>query len=331
MKPIVVHTHLHKRKTGVTRSIENVLPFLKEHCETYVYGQHIDGPTISKQKLKELLFSNQNIVVHCHRNNELMTLLKYRFLGAKFQLVATRHSATKPSGLTRFLLKKADQVISLVGRVHKDLGIENECIPHGVNTDEFKSNGTTILSEISQQHIILNTGRIRKAKGQQTLIEACSLLKDHPDWALVMVGRVDKDAFLQELREQIQKLGIDNQVYFIPETKDIVPYYRAATIFVAPSFSEGFALVTAEAMACECTVIATKDVGVHSEMIDDGKNGYLFEVGNAEALKSIVNEVIEGKKPHLGKPAREEILNHWSAQLEAKRLSELYLKLSQKK
>tara|TARA_Y100000034_G_scaffold136654_1_gene214536 strand:- start:108244 stop:109155 length:912 start_codon:yes stop_codon:yes gene_type:complete len=303
---------------------------LNEHCETYLYGEHIDGPKISKKKLKELLFSDRKVVVHCHRNNEIMALLKYRLLGAKFHLVATRHSATKPSGLTRLLLKKADQVVSLVKSVHQNLGIENVCIPHGVNTDEFKPNGATILSEISQQHIILNTGRIRQSKGQQTLIEACALLKDHPDWALVMVGKVDSDSFLEGLKGQIQEYDISNQVYFIPETTDIVPYYRAAEIFVAPSHSEGFALVTAEAMACECTVIATKDVGVHSEMIEHGKSGYLFEAGNSEELKSVLHEIISGDLPRLEKPARKEIVNHWSARLEAERLAELYLKLSQK-
>ena len=108
MKPVVVHTHIHKRKTGVTRSIENVLPLLSQNLKTFVFGSNIDGEHISEKKLKKFLFSDNPVVVHAHRNNELMLMLWYRFLGAKFGLVATRHSATTPSGLTKFLLKKSD-------------------------------------------------------------------------------------------------------------------------------------------------------------------------------------------------------------------------------
>ena len=274
MKPTVVHTHIHKRKTGVTRSIENVLPFLSKNLKTHVFGSNIDGVHISKKELKKLLFSDAPVVVHAHRNNELMLMLWYRFLGAKFGLVATRHSATTPSGLTKFLLGKADKVVSLIESVHQDLGIDNVCIPHGVNTDDFKPDSTINLSNISQSNIILNTGRIRKSKGQLSLVKSVGFLKNHSEWALVMVGKIDDQKFYSELQLVINNFGIENQVYFIPETREIIPYYQAASIFVAPSHSEGFALVTAEAMACECTTIASENVGVHSQLIQNGNTGY---------------------------------------------------------
>ena len=324
MKPIVVHTHIHKRKTGVTRSIENVLPFLSQSLKAYVFGSNIDGEYISKKELKNLLFSDAPVVVHAHRNNELMLMLWYQFLGAKFGLVATRHSATTPSGLTKFLLKKADKVVSLIEPVHHDLGIENVCIPHGVNTDEFKPDSTIKLSNISQSNIILNTGRTRKSKGQLTLVKSVGFLKNHGDWALVMVGKIDDQKFYSQLQSVIKNFGIENQVYFIPETREIIPYYQAASIFVAPSHSEGFALVTAEAMACECTTIASEHVGVHSQLIQNGKTGYLFEVGNHQQLEKILERIISGDLKETGSAARAEITEHWSAKLEAERLSELY-------
>ena len=94
MKPVLIHTHFHRRKTGVTRSIENVLPFFDDDFETYVYGSNIDGNKITTSKLKSILFSDLKTVVHCHRNNEIIRMLWYRFLGAKFKLIATRHAET---------------------------------------------------------------------------------------------------------------------------------------------------------------------------------------------------------------------------------------------
>lgn len=324
MKPVLIHTHFHKRKTGVTRSVENVLPFFVDNFETYVYGSNIDGPQISTSKLKTILFSDQKTVVHCHRNNEIIRMLWFRFLGAKFTLIATRHAETVPSSLTKFLLKKADKVITLIKSMSNNLGIENTVVGHGVKVSEFLPKNKGVLKNVQQKNIILNAGRVRKAKGQLVLLEAAKVLKEHKNWALVIVGKVDKPVFLEELKLIAMKHQIENQVYFMKETRDIILYYQAAKIVIAPSFSEGFSLVTAEAMSCECSVIATKNVGVHSELISDTKNGYLFEAGNSAELESLLSKQLKGEIPFLGKQARKDIIKNWSASKEAEGLMNIY-------
>jgi len=324
LKPILIHTHFHKRKTGVTRSIENVLPYFTGDFETYVYGSNIEGNHLSTKKLKSFLFSDAKAVVHCHRNNEILKMLWYRFLGAKFKLIATRHAETKPSGLTLFLLKKANKVVTLIKSMSENLGIKNTIVAHGVRVNEFVPKNNVLLKNIDQEHIILNAGRVRKAKGQLVLLEAAKVLKNHKNWALVIVGQVDKPEFLEELKAIAKNHKIENQVYFVDEIRDIISYYQAAKIVVAPSFSEGFSLVTAEAMSCECSVIATKNVGVHSELITHKKNGYLFEAGNSSELESLLSKFISHGIPHIGKQARQEIIENWSARKEAKGLMEVY-------
>jgi glycosyltransferase involved in cell wall biosynthesis len=323
LKPILIHTHFHHRKTGVTRSIENVLPFFEENFETFVYGKTIDGTRISTFQFLKFIFSDKKIVIHCHRNNEILRMLFFRFFGAKFHLIASRHSATKPSKITFWLLKKADNVVTLIKTMSDSLGIENTLIAHGVNIHNFRSNQTKI-PQITQENIILNTGRIRKAKGQRTLLNAAKVLKNHQNWALVFVGKVDKPSFLMELKSIVKELDIEKQVYFFEETREIIPFYQAAKIFVAPSFSEGFSLVTAEAMACECTLIATKNVGVHDDLISHEKNSYLFEAGKSDELAIILQNLISGEIPFLGKEARLEILKNWSAEKEATELIKVY-------
>lgn len=324
MKSILIHTHFHRRRTGVTRSIENVLPFFNKEFETYIYGYNVKGTNIPFFRLKTLLFSDRDVVVHCHRNNEIMRMLLFRFFGAKFKLIATRHAETVPSSLTLMLLKKADKVVTLIKSMSHNLGIENTIVGHGVDVNKFISNSETTLYNIEQENIILCAGRVRKAKGQATLVEAAKVLKDHNNWALVIVGQVDKPSFLEELKLISKKHSIESQVYFIEETRDIISYYQASRIAVVPSSSEGFSLVTAEAMSCECSVIATKDVGVHSSLISDKKNGYLFEVGNTSELELLLSQKLNNEIPFLGKKAREEIENNWSAQKEADGLIAVY-------
>lgn len=302
------------------------MPFFTDKFETYVYGSNISGNHVTTKQLKAVLFSKDETIVHCHRNNEILRMLYYRFLGAKFTLLATRHAESKPSSLTLFLLKKADIVVTLIKSMSANLGIKNTLIGHGVQVDKFKPNTAKKLQHISQEHIILNAGRVRKAKGQLVLLEALKNLKKYSNWALVIVGKVDKPDFLKELKAIAKKYQIENQVYFINETRDIISYYQAAKVVVAPSFSEGFSLVTAEAMSCENTVIATKNVGVHSELITDGQNGYLFEAGDNNQLEEILIKLLKEEIPMTGKAAREEIVENWSAKKEAERLSELYLK-----
>ena len=324
MRPILIHTHFHKRRTGVTRSIENVLPFFEEKFETYLYGFGAKGKYISTTALKKILFSDKEVVVHCHRNNEIMRMLFFRFLGAKFTLIATRHAETVPSGLTLKLLKKADTVVTLIKSMSEKLGIENTIVGHGIAIDVFKPNENSTLKNIRQEHIILCAGRVRKAKGHLVLLEAVKVLKEHKNWALVIAGKVDKSDFLAELKTISKKHSIENQVYFVDETPDIISYYQASKIVIVPSYSEGFSLVTAEAMACGCSVIATKNVGVHSALITHSKNGYLFEAGNSIQLKSLIEKSITNEIPLLGTEARNEILENWSAKKEAANLMAVY-------
>jgi glycosyltransferase involved in cell wall biosynthesis len=324
LKPILIHTHFHKRRTGVTRSIESVLPFFEEKFETYLYGYGAKGKHISTTALKKILFSDKEVVVHCHRNNEIMRMLFFRFLGAQFTLIATRHSETVPSGLTLKLLKKADTVVTLIKSMSEKLGIENTIVGHGIAIDIFKPKENSTLKNIRQEHIILCAGRVRKAKGHLVLLEAAKVLKEHKNWALVIAGKVDKSDFLAELKTISKKHSIENQVYFVDETPDIISYYQASKIAIIPSYSEGFSLVTAEAMACGCSVIATKNVGVHSALITHSKNGYLFEAGNSIELKSLIEKSITSEIPLLGMQARNEILENWSAKKEAANLMAIY-------
>jgi mannosyltransferase len=324
LKPILIHTHFHKRRTGVTRSIENVLPFFEEKFETYLYGFGAKGKYISTTALKKILFSDKEVVVHCHRNNEIMRMLFFRFLGAKFTLIATRHAETVPSGLTLKLLKKADTVVTLIKSMSEKLGIENTIVGHGIAIDVFKPNENSTLKNIRQEHVILCAGRVRKAKGHLVLLEAVKVLKEHENWALVIAGTADKSDFLAELKTISKKHSIENQVYFVDETPDIISYYQASKIVIVPSYSEGFSLVTAEAMACGCSVIATKNVGVHSALITHSKNGYLFEAGNSIQLKSLIEKSITNEIPLLGTEARNEILENWSAKKEAANLMAVY-------
>lgn len=323
--PILIHTNFHRNRTGVTRSIENVFPFFLNSYETFIWGYGINGPKISTSTLLKLVFKRKRFVLHCHRNNEMIAALFLRFIGGNFKLIFTRHAEAPPSGITKYLLRKADIAVSLTTRMLSTIPCEAQVVGHGVNQDVFNPEVEVTKPGFNQKNIILCAGRVRESKGQRVLLEVLApILKQYPDWGLAIVGKVDKPVFLKELEEIVESNSVKEQVYFVPETSDIVSYYRAAHTVIVPSFTEGFSLVCAEAMSCACNVIATKDVGIHSELISDGENGYLFDINNNAELQRLLTRLVEGKLIHLGKNAQKEVAEHWSSKVEAENLMKLY-------
>ena len=326
---VVVHTHFHKRRTGVTRSIENIFPYISNRMSAYIYGYNVKGKKISTIALFKLLFSNKHVTVHCHRNNEILRLLFFRVFGAKFKLVCTRHAETFPSKLSMFLFKKSDVLVTLTQKMSAAVGIENILIPHGVDTGLFTPNNKSIKPEIIRHNeYILCVGRIRKAKGQDVLIEASvPLLKENPNLALVIVGKVDNLSFFEDLKHTVKKNNLEKQIYFIDETEDILGYYQCANFVVVPSNSEGFSLVCAESMSCGITTIATEGVGIHSNLITPNVNGYLFKKQDSKGLNILLKRLCNGELPKLGVEARNEITKNWSSEKEALTLAKVYKSL----
>jgi mannosyltransferase len=324
-KPLLIHTHFHNRRTGLTRSVENVFPLFDSEFESYIHGYGIEGRKISVKKMLQLVFSKKYFVMHCHRNNEIMRALFYRFLGGNFKLISTRHAESAPSGLTKFLLQKSDVIISLTKSMQTALEFPTTVVGHGVDVSSFKPNKLEKRKEISQKNILTCAGRVRKAKGQVFLLETVApLLKKNPDWALAIVGKIEKPEFEESLKKIVADNEVASQVYFIDETPEIISFYQASHSVIVPSYTEGFSLVCAEAMACGCNVLATRNVGVHSDIISESKTGYLFEPGNQQELSGLIAMLFENELPHLGENAQKEINTNWSAEVEANNLMVIY-------
>jgi glycosyltransferase involved in cell wall biosynthesis len=323
-KPILIHFHFHSRRTGVTRSVENILPGLQQSFQAYIYGYGIDGPKISFVRLIKAVYGSALCIIHVHRNNEMMLALLLRWVGGKFKLVATRHSETKPSALTLWLLKRADTVIALIPTLN--LPMPTVVIGHGIDTNYFVPAKEKILSGIPQKNIMSVVGRVRQAKGQLVFMEAVApLLAQHPEWASVMVGKVDDVGFKNQLNAIVNEHRVQNQVYFLNETRDILSVYQASKVIVAPSFSEGFSLVPLEAMSCECIVAATAKVGIHSNLITHGENGFLFERGNALALQQILGQIMTKDLADMAQKARKKVTSDWDISRQVEALTALYL------
>jgi glycosyltransferase involved in cell wall biosynthesis len=103
---------------------------------------------------------------------------------------------------------------------------------------------------------------------------------------LVMLGNGSQ---AENLRSIFEKAGVSAQVNFPGQVShdDLPRYFHEADLYISASQSDGSSISLLEAMACEIPVLVS-DIPGNREWVTDSENGWLFEVGNAEALASLI-------------------------------------------
>ena len=102
----------------------------------------------------------------------------------------------------------------------------------------------------------------------------------NPKAHLVLVGA---GVLQRPLEEQAQKLGLASQVHFLGVRADIPDVLAAMDVFVLSSDYEGSPLSLVEAMAAGLPIVSTIAGGV-PELIQNGKEGFLVQVGDVKGL-----------------------------------------------
>lgn len=102
----------------------------------------------------------------------------------------------------------------------------------------------------------------------------------------------------QVLDETVKKLldhGKNVSVISYLTKEELIDYYRAADIFVMPSYKETFGRVYAEAMTQGVPVIYTRGQGFDGTF-EDGSVGYSVKADDVEEIVSSINKIIENYK-----------------------------------
>jgi glycosyltransferase involved in cell wall biosynthesis len=134
--------------------------------------------------------------------------------------------------------------------------------------------------------------RLSDVKGHIYLIEAMpSVLNKIPQAQLLIVG---EGKMKEELLALTKRLGIENNVYFIPRMEDTAGALSIMDVFVMSSLKEGLGLGLMEAMAAGLAVVGSAVGGIKS-LIQDGYNGLLVEPANSKQLSCAILELLQDK------------------------------------
>ena len=203
---------------------------------------------------------------------------------------------------SKFFVKKADfiRIVSpFLFEPLKKLNIDRDkifLVPARCDSQLFSlDNVNSIKPKIFNNKLnLLFVGNLLLSKGVDTLLEAFSLIeKENSNVGLIFVGDgEEKERLLLRSRE----LGVENKVKFLGRVsyEEIPTLMHYSDILILPSVHEGFGRVLLEAMSMHLPIIAS-NVGGIPLVIDDGKDGLLFEAGDFNSLRSKVLLLIKNK------------------------------------
>jgi len=164
-------------------------------------------------------------------------------------------------------------------------------IMNGVDTQKFVRAADPAAAKLRlgldpQSFVVGTVGRLDPVKDQKTLIEGFGqmLRRRAGSSDLVLAGCGPEEG---ELRALVANLGLTGRVHLLGERRDIPELLAALDVFVLPSLAEGISNTLLEAMASGIALVATR-VGGSVELVREGENGFLFEVGDRGRLAEIL-------------------------------------------
>jgi len=278
-----------------------------------------------EQRLYEVAQAVRPNVLHAHSPvlNAIPALRVGRRLGlpvvyevrAFWEDAAVDHGTTREGSLryrlTRALetsaIRRANHVFTICEGLRADIvarGISAShvtVIPNAVDVETFQlaQPADPALQEkwgLKGRTVIGFIGSFYAYEGLDLLVAALpDVIKAHPNACLLLVGGGPQEA---ALKAQVQSLGLAQHVIFtgrVPHA-EVNRYYDLIDMLAYPRHSMRLTeLVTPlkplEAMAQGHLFVAS-DVGGHKELIEHGKNGWLFKADDRAALSQAIVDML---------------------------------------
>lgn len=342
-----------KVKGGMTTVVQS---FLRHHFSAPVKLTYIATHS-EKGKLYNSLFFGKSLVkiffhlmiknpaiVHVHMSERGSFVRKYIIfriakMFRKKVIIHTHGAEFKEYFLTasvavqkrvKVLLSRADKVIALGERWKKTLleiepkaktAVLKNSIP--IPTIERRSGSQTSFS-------ILFLAVLIQRKGIMDLITASvPVIREAEKRQKQVCFHIAGDGDLMEAAKQlVASYGIEESYRFYgwigeQQKRELL---ANADLFVLPSYNEGLPMSILEALSYGIPIVSTK-VGSIDEAVEEGRNGYLIEPGNMDALSKRMLDVINSTDVCKMRTASRKLAeDKFSDEQYFKQVEELYLK-----
>ena len=183
--------------------------------------------------------------------------------------------------------------------------------------EKKKAEKNTIGNKISKDNTLISIGRLTKQKNFKFLIKAFyELQKLYPNYNLCIVGEGEERNILTE---DIKKYKLEKKVFLTGYKDNVYDYLKNSKALILSSLWEDPGFVLVEAGFMNKTVISSDCPNSPCELLENGKNGFLFQSNNIDSfiktfseMESSDNETILSKKISYKKKIREfTMYNHF--------------------
>ncbi len=205
----------------------------------------------------------------------------FGFTGLPFELASAKTRFRKIITLNSSLKSKMVEILKMKKK-------KIEIIPSGIDVNYINK-----IKVGKKNRTILYAGRLVPQKKVDILLKAFAL--SGVDAELKIIGEGKEYNRLVNLSKS---LGIENRVHFTGQLKrheDVIKEMKKASLFVLPSQRECFGITVLEAMCSGTAVISTATEGP-KDIIKNGVDGFVIELGNEKELSEKIKLVIEDTK-----------------------------------
>lgn len=169
-------------------------------------------------------------------------------------------------------------------------------------------------------------GRMTAVKRTDDVVRALRGLVDRGvDAYLCLVGDgPDRD----HLERYAHELGVVKRCLFLGYQDDVARFYGAIDALLLPSVNEGTPVSVIESLAAERPAVATR-VGGTPDVIRDGVDGFLVDVGDTEGLSDRLAELAADpdRRARMGAAGRERVITRYAVERLVDDIDRLYKEL----
>ncbi|MBP7865864.1 MAG: glycosyltransferase family 4 protein [Acidobacteria bacterium] len=262
------------------------------------------------RRLRRLAVSGGFDLVHAHTSHAHALALP-ALVRTGIPLAVTRHVAFPVKRLSRWKYRAVRRFAAVSAFVRDTLvrgGVRParvDVIPNGIKLFPLPEDRDTHRSSLGiapAELAVVSAGHFSAEKNHRLLLEAwAAVAPRHPSARLRLAGEGPLEGSLRAL---VRDRDLP-RVVFEGYREDLPALLRAADLYVSSSDSEGQGLSVMEAMAAGLPVAATRAGGV-LDLVADGETGILVPVGDARALASALDALLEDaeRRAALGRAGR---------------------------